>query len=520
MTPVLDLVVTGLSLGGAALAGVRWLRVAQREHYLPGSVSRFALRWWSLGPNIVVAVAMVVALVATPVVPTAGVVVALGAALGPFGLGLRGTRPGPLRWTRRLRTLSAVSGALAIVIIGSGFLVGPATAVCLAAVVAVFVPALVDGAAAVCVPIERASGAHFVEQATRKLAQIRPEVVGITGSYGKTTTKGYLAHLLAGTRTVVPTPASFNNRAGLARAVNEHLLPGTDVFIAEMGTYGRGEIADLCEWVRPRLAAVTAIGPVHLERMKNEDVIVEAKAEIFATAEVCVLNADDVRLATLAHRLEAAGKDVVRVSAHDIAADVTVVADDAGSSPATGVTLWVKGEEVGHVDAVTAPPTNVAVAVALALRLGVPVPTAFDRLSSLPVAAHRLSTSTGTKGFTILDDTYNANPAGSREALRSLVRHGRPGGRRVVVTPGMVELGHRQAGENTDLAATAVGVATTLVIVGRTNRRALAEGAARGPAGCEVVVVDGHDQAVAWVTDHCGPGDVVLYENMLPDHFA
>ncbi len=520
MTLLLDLVVTGLCLGGAVLGALRWLRVAQREHYLPGSVSRFALRWWGLGPNIVVGMAMAVALVATPVVPTAGVVVALGAALGPFGLGLRGSRPGPLRWTRRLRTLSAVTAGLALVVVVPGLMVGPATAVCLAALVAAFVPALVDVAVAVCQPMESASGARFVEQATRKLAQVRPEVVGITGSYGKTTTKGYLAHLLAGTRTVVPTPASFNNRAGLARAVNEHLLPGTEVFIAEMGTYGRGEIADLCEWLRPRLAAITAIGPVHLERMKTEDVIVEAKAEIFATAEVCVLNADDERLAVLGRRLEAAGKDVVRVSAHDLAADVAVTPDGDGSAPTEGVTLWVKGEEVGHVPAVSAPPTNVAVAVALALRLGVPVPVAFDRLSGLPVAAHRLATSTGSTGFTIVDDTYNANPAGARAALNALARYGRPAARRVVVTPGMVELGLRQVDENADFAAEAVGNATTLVIVGRTNRRALVQGAARGPSGCEVVVVGGHDRAVAWVTAHCGAGDVVLYENMLPDHFA
>ena len=69
-----------------------------------------------------------------------------------------------------------------------------------------------------------------------------------------------------------------------ARAVNEQLTPGTDVFVAEMGTYGKGEIAELCRWCPPSIAVITAIGPVHLERFKTEEAIVEAKAEITTTA--------------------------------------------------------------------------------------------------------------------------------------------------------------------------------------------------------------------------------------------
>src|SRR6202035_5977429 len=97
-------------------------------------------------------------------------------------------------------------------------------------------------------------------------------------------TKGYAAHLLGGSLTVVASPASFNNRAGLARAVNEHLTQGTEVFVAEMGTYGRGEIAELCSWVRPDVAVITAVGPVHLERFGSEERVLEAKAEILKDA--------------------------------------------------------------------------------------------------------------------------------------------------------------------------------------------------------------------------------------------
>src|SRR5207249_5358377 len=115
----------------------------------------------------------------------------------------------------------------------------------------------------------------------------------VAGSYGKTGTKNAVAHLVAGSMQVVATPRSFNNRAGLARAVNEGLAPGTDVFVGEMGTYGPGEIAELVSWCPPDIAVITAIGPVHLERMRNEDVVLRAKAEILEPASVAVLNVDD-----------------------------------------------------------------------------------------------------------------------------------------------------------------------------------------------------------------------------------
>jgi UDP-N-acetylmuramoyl-tripeptide--D-alanyl-D-alanine ligase len=171
----------------------------------------------------------------------------------------------------------------------------------------------------------------------------------------------------------------------------------------------------------------------------------------------------------------------------------------------------------------------------------------------------------------VVDDTYNSNPAGCRAALDVMGRHGRDGHRRVVVTPGMVELGDRQHPENVAFATAARAVATDLVIVGFTNRKALLEGAGehnvtisgwragaggytiaaddddedeededsgeprtggdatvgattgRGVPGehaAQVVLVGSRDEAVSWVKAHLGEGDVVLYENDLPDHFA
>ena len=138
------------------------------------------------------------------------------------------------------------------------------------------------------------------------------------------------------------------------------------------------------------------------------------------------------------------------------------------------------------------------------------------------VDLHRRRTvATLSTGALAVDDTFNSNPSGCRAALETMVRHASPGGRRVVVTPGMVELGPAQAPENRAWAELAARAATHVVIVGATNRRSLLAGAADVPDGDRAVIVsvDGHDEAVAWVRAHTGPGDVVLYENQLPDHY-
>jgi UDP-N-acetylmuramoyl-tripeptide--D-alanyl-D-alanine ligase len=490
-------------------AAARWLRVAQREHYLAGSTSRFAWRWWALRPPA--PALAVVALAGAGVAftyPLVAVATAAVVVLGPPSLGVRG-RTAPLVFTPRLRRLTALWLVLQALVIGVGILVHQAAL--FAALGACAVPLLVDAAAALLSPLERRLVTPFVTAAQSRLAQVAPTVVGITGSFGKTSTKQHVAHLLAGSRTVVASPASFNNRAGLARAVNEQLLPGTDVFVAEMGTYGKGEIADLCRWCPPAIAVITAIGPVHLERFKSEDAIVAAKSEITETAHTVVLNVDDPHLAALADRLAADGtKSVVRCSAVDVAADVCVEA--AGGVARAHVGGTVAGSGLALPASVQ--PTNLACALAVVFALGVPQEVALSRIATLPAVPNRLASGQAPSGVWVIDDTFNSNPSGARVALAELAARGGEG-RRVVVTPGMVELGPLQFGANRAFAEEIARVATDLVIVGHTNRRALRAGCAPLRPLC----VRTRDEAVTWVRATLGPGDAVLYENDLPDHY-
>jgi UDP-N-acetylmuramoyl-tripeptide--D-alanyl-D-alanine ligase len=496
-----------LALAIALPGGMRWLRIAQREHYLPGSVSRFAVRWWVTRPqNAVPALALAAGVATAWAGLWPGALVAAAASLAaPLGLSYRG-RTSRLAWTRRLRTLTAVSVALIAVTAVAGALGGvlPGAAATLAAVL----PAVADLALLTVMPLERRLGRRYVRSAARRLESVRPRVVAITGSYGKTSTKFYAGHLVSEKYVTLTSPASFNNVAGLSRTVNERLAAGTEVFVAEMGTYGRGEIRALCDWVRPEISVITAIGPVHLERMGSLDNIARAKSEILERAQVGVLNVDNPRLAVIAADYQRGGGRLVRCSAADPGADVYVAPD--------GSTVSLAGRPVGSVDAFGIFPTNLACAIGVAVALEIPESEIAARLGTLPKPEHRQAIAAAESGIKIIDDTYNSNPAGSAGALATLASLG-AGKRRVVVTPGMVELGREQSAANEEFARQAASVATDILVVGRTNRRALLRGAADGPA--RVRLHPTRQDAVTWVRRHLDPGDVVLYENDLPDHY-
>jgi UDP-N-acetylmuramoyl-tripeptide--D-alanyl-D-alanine ligase len=508
----LNLVTSIVLLACVAASGVpRWLRVAQREHYLPGSVTRFWVRWLGAGPANVVLGSLVLALAVVGIfVSPALLACAVAVVVWPIGLPIRG-RTSKLALTRRLRTLAVVVFALLAVV--AAVLAVVVSLPAGAGVVAIAFPFAVDLALAVLAPLEARLGNRYVVDARSKLDRVQPRVVAVTGSFGKTSTKEHIRDLLGDRYLVVASPASFNNRLGLARAINEHLQPGTEVFVAEMGMYAEGEIRALCEWLPPEIAVLTAVGPVHLERLGSIDAIVRAKSEIFERARIAVVNVDDPRLAAVADDLTQRGLQVRRCGTRDgVGLDVALVADPDGTS----ARLLVDGEGHGARLGDGTHASNLACAVAVARELDVPVDRIVARLDRLAVPAHRLEVRTSDRGVTVIDDTFNANPDGARHALEVLARVD-AGGRRVVVTPGMVELGAAQREANEQFARLATETADTLVVVGRTNRAALQRGAGNGNLAVEWVA--NRDRGTAWVRATLGTGDAVLYENDLPDHY-
>ncbi|HVB50910.1 MAG TPA: UDP-N-acetylmuramoyl-tripeptide--D-alanyl-D-alanine ligase [Acidimicrobiales bacterium] len=503
----------------------RWLRVLQREHYDPSAMLRFLGRWSAptrasakagakLGTKahqrrpFTLSHVLMVVIVGTLVLRAyAWLAVASGlyGLLCPQGLSIRG-RTSPLEWTRRLRTVAVVAFLLAAVITVLGALTPEHFIGAIIMVIAV--PPMLDLVTRALRPAEHRQAQTFVHRAQRRLEQVHPRVVAITGSYGKTSTKNHLADLLSVDGGVVASPRSYNNQAGLSRAINEGLADDTRVFIAEMGTYGPGEIRELTSWCVPEIAVVTAIGPVHLERMKSLDTVEAAKREITERAQIVVVNVDDARLSTWTASLIGEGKRVIGAGSVNAEADVRVV------SEAQRWTVIVGGLNVGTIDEIVGvQPTNVACALGAAMALGVETRELLQRLIRVQPVAHRLNVVTAESGVVVIDDTFNANPASAVVALCALMSLPLSG-RRVVVTPGLVELGDEQHSENVRLASRVLAVPAELVVVARTNVVAL-----EGAYGKPVTRFDTREEAVAWVRSSLVAGDGVLYLNDLPDHY-
>ena len=521
MTLALALVADLLLLVGVSCQLLRWWRVLQREHYIASSLLATWWRWLVPGASCVVgatlrpttrvrvaipagAVAMVAALLASVAWGSMGLAVAgVTLVVFPWGLSIRG-RTSRLAFTRRMTTVAIVSVVIVVFVLALSLVVRAAW---LAILVASLVPLWVALATVALAPLEERSAQRFVDAASTRLRRVRPRVIAITGSFGKTSTKNHLAALLGGVSGVVATPRSFNNRAGLSRSINENMSDDTRIFIAEMGTYGPGEIAALCEWCPPEISVITAIGEVHLERMGSLDNIERAKREITTSASTVVLNGDDARLAGWVAPLRAQGKTVIT----------------AGTTPSCDVSVvshgdeWViseAGELVAVLPAIRSiHPTNVACALAAGVAVGVAITDLASRVSDIAPVANRAVVATAASGVMVIDDTFNANPVSAQASLDTLMTLPLSG-RRVVVTPGLVEMGSRRISANEEFARAVSDAGAELIVVGRSNARALVRGS-RGARSARR-----RDDAVAWVRANLGPGDGVLYLNDLPDHYS
>ena len=485
----------------------KWLRVAQREHYQPGRVSAIALIWNRALPVNWVLVALAVAgLAASYIFRPAGIAAIVLAVFWPWGMPIT-TKKTPLVVTGRVKRLLAVSVVLEIALATAAALGYPPA---LAAVL-LALPALTDLALLITKPVEAALGRVYVAAAQRRLSEVAPLVVAITGSYGKTSTKSYASQLISGSKRTLASPASFNNLLGLSKAVNDALLPGIEVFIAEMGTYGPGEIERLCRLFEPSIAAITTIGEAHLERMRTRETIVAAKAEILERAHTAVLNIDVPELAELADTV-APDKTVLRCSASTTDCDIAVLA--------------VKEQWRVYLDGtlraeIPAPPTghriNLAVAVAIARSVGVDDERIVAALGNLPQPPHRAEVATTGDGTVVIDDTYNSNPEGAAAAIRAAMELARDGATVWTITPGMIELGTMQRDRNRALAREATAAPNMrLVITGYVNRRDLLAGATDR---ARTIIVKDLAAARRLIEKEAAPGDVLLYENDLPSHY-
>ena len=385
-------------------------------------------------------------------------------------------------------------------------------------------------------PVEACIQQGFWNEAHEKLLRLAPTVIAITGSYGKTSVKHILAHVLGCYHPTLMTPGSINTPMGISRIIRERLTDAHRFFIAEMGAYGIGSIERLCRLAPPDFAIITNVGPAHYERFKDLATVVRAKFElahatvarggrvVLPAALLCYDHARDFAAANAGAVLLCAGADggaeprMTRVTG---TTEPSVRVLEAGQD-LSGIhaRLLYQGQEyevrapihgMHHVD-------NVALAFAAACGVGVEPQRVVSALRSLPQITHRLEVKPQPDGSVLIDDAYNSNPSGFASALDLLDLYRKSGRRGVLVTPGMVELGTLHDSAHAELGARAAASADVLLAVAPARIPTLVD-AFRAAAGPDQLVLECPDFAAAraWLAANIGPGDAVLLENDLPD---
>lgn len=383
------------------------------------------------------------------------------------------------------------------------------------------VPWLPMASATLMQPWENHVNMGFFRDAQATLAA-RPDLIkiGITGSFGKTSTKFVLATILSEKYCVLATPASFNTPMGLTRVIREKLEPRHEVFIAEMGARHKGDIRELVELVHPQYGLLTSVGAQHLETFGDMETIARTKYELIEGIEEengsAFFVSDDGIVDSLYAR---AGCEKTLVC--DARAEGGCYARDIESGPSgSRFTLVLQGREIPVTTALLGMHNikNICLACACAARLGLNDTQIMRGVSRLKPVEHRLQLLPSAGGIAVIDDAFNANPVGAKEALRVL---GSFPGRHIVVTPGFVEEGGMEETMNRELGAQIAENCDIAILIGKKHAGPIARGAKENGMPEQAIHLVGSLEEAQKILGAIGmKGDTVLFENDLPDNYS
>ncbi len=308
-------------------------------------------------------------------------------------------------------------------------------------------------------PFERAVKNHYINDAKKILAGRKNlKIIGITGSYGKTSCKYYLTKLLSPKYNVLMTPASYNTPMGVVKTVREHLKNSHEIFVCEMGAKNLGDIKELCDIVHPHMGLISSIGPQHLESFKSIENVIFTKFELYDAVKdgKVYLNYDNEYI-----KNRPVGNNVVTFGTGDFdykAQNISL------SEKGTDFDIVHDGEYIHFSTKLlgTHNVQNLAGCIAIALDLGVDREDVVLAVKRLETVEHRLQIIDGGS-ITIIDDAFNANPSGTKAALEVLSHFN---GTRIIVTPGMIELGSRQSELNRQFGNDCAAVCDYILLVG------------------------------------------------------
>lgn len=369
-------------------------------------------------------------------------------------------------------------------------------------------------------PIEKAYALHYKKSAIRKLNDMHHmEVIGITGSYGKTSSKNILNDILNIKYNAFPTPKNFNTELGLINTINNYLDKFNDYFIAEMGALKQGDIQQYCDLVHPKYGILTIVGTAHLETFGSRENIQKGKfalIESLPTDGIGILNMDDPW--QVDYPLKNTCK-IIWVGIDNKQADVLATNIKCTKE---GMTFDVqfKGDKNTYEFKTTllgkANIYNFLQAIALGKELGISIKELQRAVLKVRPVEHRLELKK-QGNLTIIDDAYNSNPTGSKMALEVLEMME---GKKIIITPGMVELGEKQYELNKELGIDIAPVCDEVILVGDKQTKPIQDGLLEKKYSKKHIhIVDTIGEAFQILSTLQDSDTYVLLENDLPDIF-
>ncbi|MDD6811046.1 MAG: UDP-N-acetylmuramoyl-tripeptide--D-alanyl-D-alanine ligase [Lachnospiraceae bacterium] len=368
-------------------------------------------------------------------------------------------------------------------------------------------------------PIEKGVNQHYINDAARILKEMpNLTIIGVTGSYGKTSVKYYLSKLLSTQFSVLHTPGNYNTTLGVVRTIREQMKSFHEIFICEMGAREVGDIKEICDLVHPKYGIITSIGPQHLQSFHSIDNVIGTKFELAdAIPEdgIVFLNYDNEYIRNHKTDKQIVSYGTVQEGATYCAYNISVSKEGSAfrMKDSTGKEYEFHTRLVGNHNV-----QNIAGAIAVANTLGIPMEKLIYPVKQLESVPHRLQLlKQGNR--TILDDSYNSNKNGFKAALDTLAMFD---DLRILMTPGMVELGEKQYSENKEVGMYAHDKCDYAILVGREQTKPIQDGLMEtGFAANRMIIVDSLQEAFQMV--NAIPGEkhkVVLIENDLPDNYT
>jgi len=381
-------------------------------------------------------------------------------------------------------------------------------------------PLLVALAALIALPIEKSINRMYMRDAQKKLFANKNLIrIGITGSYGKTSVKVILYTILSQKYNVLSTPASFNTPMGLTRVIRERLEPAHQIFLAEMGARHRKDIKELTDFIQPTIGVLTSIGPQHLDTFKTLHAIIQTKYDLIRALPddgYGVFNGDNDICADLYEKTHQKPKALIGRKDSDAWAE-----DISLSAQGSSFTLCLKdGARIPCQTRLLGAHniSNILLACAVGRHLGLNNLQLQRGVAMLQPVEHRLQLLRSAGGVTIIDDAFNSNPRGAKAALDVLAKFP---GRRIIVTPGMVELGEKEAEYNREFGREIASAADVCVLIGKKHSKPIQEGLIEaGYPQQDIHVFASLSDATAWLNGEMRSGDFILYENDLPDNYS